>query len=198
MNVEIRKLSPDNINDYLDFFDNKAFTDNHEWAGCYCVWYHWNDKLEAERKEAEASCGHDFNRRLAVKLIQEGTLQGYLAYLDNSVVGWCNTNVKTAYDSLCKEKWPEIWEDSSSDEKVKSIVCFTIAPDFRHMGIAAQLLNKACEDAIVEGYDYIEAYPGKDNSNIQRNYHGPYALYEKSSFIFIKEMQNNYIVRKPL
>ncbi len=32
--------------------------------------------------------------------------------MDHTVVGWCNTNVKTAYDGLNKEKCLELWEDN--------------------------------------------------------------------------------------
>ncbi len=55
MNVEIKKLSSDLIRYYLNFVDHKAFTDNRDWSGCYCAWYHWNDELEAQRKEVEAT-----------------------------------------------------------------------------------------------------------------------------------------------
>jgi hypothetical protein len=38
MDIEIKKLSPALLQDYLSFFDQVAFTDNEEWAGSYCVW----------------------------------------------------------------------------------------------------------------------------------------------------------------
>jgi hypothetical protein len=79
MNIEIKRLTPELAVDYIEFFDHVAFTDNEEWAGCYCVWYHWNDQLEEQRKEYCAAGGTDFNRRLAIRYIQEGILQGYLA-----------------------------------------------------------------------------------------------------------------------
>ena len=50
MNIEIKSLSPELINDYINYFDNIAFTDNKEWAGCYCLYYHLNDLLEADQK----------------------------------------------------------------------------------------------------------------------------------------------------
>ena len=198
MNIEIKRLSIELTNDYIDYFDNIAFADNQEWAGCYCVWYHWNDSLEAEREEYMAAGGTCFKRNLAIKFIQDGILQGYLAYVDGSVAGWCNANDKANYDGLSKEKRPEIWGNVDCAEKAKSIVCFTIAPHMRRKGIATHLLNRVCEDAWAEGYTYVEAYPGKGESNVDRNYHGPYTIYEKCGFSVYKDLEGEAIVRKYL
>jgi GNAT superfamily N-acetyltransferase len=197
MDIEIKRLSPELINDYIDYFDNIAFADNPEWSGCYCVWYHWNDRLEAERKDYTAAGGTCFKRDLATKYIENGILQGYLAYVDGSVVGWCNANDRANYDGLSKEKRPEIWENVDSSEKVKSIVCFTIAPHMRRKGIATQLLNRVCMDASAEGYTYVEAYPGTGETNIH-SYHGPYSIYEKYGFLVHKDLGGEAIVRKYL
>ncbi|MHB8127389.1 MAG: GNAT family N-acetyltransferase [Mobilitalea sp.] len=198
MNIEIKRLSPELTKDYIEYFDNIAFTDNNDWAGCYCIYYHWNDLLEAESKEYAASGGECFRRNLAIKFIQDGILQGYLAYEEGSVVGWCNANDKGNYDGFSKEKRPEIWENVDSTDKVKSIVCYTIAPHMRRKGVATQLLDRVCSDALAEGYAYVEAYPGKGESDIHRNYHGPYTLYERCGFSLSKELEGESIVRKYL
>lgn len=36
MQIDIRQLEPNLLDDYLDFFDNVAFTDHQEWAWCDC------------------------------------------------------------------------------------------------------------------------------------------------------------------
>ena len=46
MNIAIKALSLDLIDDFLYFFDEIAFTDNPEWSGCYCVFYHHNGDEE--------------------------------------------------------------------------------------------------------------------------------------------------------
>lgn len=197
MDIEIKKLSPELIGDYINFFENVAFSDNPEWGGCYCVWYHWNDILEKERKEYDASGGTCFKRELAIKYIKKGILQGYLAYHDGSVIGWCNANDKTAYDGLNKKNRPELWCDTNCLEKVKSIVCFTVALNMRRKGITTKLLNKVCEDAALDGYTCVEGYPGTGKMNA-RNYHGPYSIYEKSGFSLYKDLGGEAIVRKYL
>lgn len=197
MNIEIKRLSPELTDDYLDYFDNIAFADNPEWSGCYCVWFHWNDMLEAQCKLDTAVGGTCFKRDLAIKYIQNGILQGYLAYVDGSVVGWCNANDRNSFDRLSREKRPEIWENADCSEKIKSIVCFSIAPDMRRKGIASELLNRVCMDALAEGYSYVEAYPetGEINSH---SYHGPFIIYEKYGFSIYKDLGSEMIVRKSL
>jgi hypothetical protein len=37
MNIEIRKLTPDLLEDYLNFFETKAHADNEDEDRCYCV-----------------------------------------------------------------------------------------------------------------------------------------------------------------
>jgi GNAT superfamily N-acetyltransferase len=86
----------------------------------------------------------------------------------------------------------------NGQDKVKAIVCYTIAPRMRQKGIATQLLQRVCEEAAAEGYTYVEAYPGTGNENIHRNYHGPYSLYEKIGFSLHKELEDLSIVRKYL
>ena len=37
MNIIIRQLTPELNDDYLDFFDNRAFTDDNPNGPCYCT-----------------------------------------------------------------------------------------------------------------------------------------------------------------
>lgn len=198
MDITIKKLSPEILEDYLDFFDNRAFTDNKGWSLCYCTFYHWNDVVDKECNEDMNAGGLEYTRNYAIKLIREGTLQGYLAYVEGAVVGWCNANDKSSFDSIDKKSRPELWDEKDSGMKIKSVVCYTIAPDFRRKGIATQLLEKVCADAKSEGYAIVEAYPGKIGENVQRNYHGPFPLYEKSGFTLYKDLEKESIVRKYL
>jgi GNAT superfamily N-acetyltransferase len=116
--------------------------------------------------------------------------------VDGSVAGWCNARDQAGYDSLNREKRPDLWELPGSVQKIKAIVCYTIAPAMRQKGIATALLQKVIQDAAAEGYTYVEAYPGKDDKNITRNYHGPLSLYQKNGFTVCKELQYDYLVRK--
>jgi GNAT superfamily N-acetyltransferase len=184
MKYEIFPLSFDRLNDFLYFFDNIAFTDHKEWEGCYCIFYH-----------VRAKEGESINRRdVAIDLIKRNKLCGYLAYFNGKVIGWCNTSDKASYPYILSEKI--LWDKDEINLKIKSIVCFTIDPAMRQKGVATQLLAKICLDAKVEGYDYIEGYPIKNENDYFGNYKGPLKLYQKSGFEPHKEIGNNYVYRK--
>jgi len=193
MNLVIRALTYDLLDDYLDFFDNIAFSDHKEWSACYCVHFHWDSILEEESKLSSIKKG---GRDYAIEFIRDNIIQGYLAYFNDSVVGWCNANDKNGFRNLVERK--ELWEGVDHDTKVKAVVCFLIAPEFRGKGIASQLLDRVCQDALADGYQYIEAYPHKGETDIYVNHHGPYTLYEKFGFDLHRHMKRDSVVRKYL
>ena len=115
MEIEIRALSPELLDDYLCFFKNIAFAGHDEYPKCYCVHFHWNAELEAEFKSGKKR-GADW----AIDFVRNGIIRGYLAYVDGNVVGWCSANDKTRYARLVERK--ELWENSEQDQKVKAVV----------------------------------------------------------------------------
>ncbi|MFX0180999.1 MAG: GNAT family N-acetyltransferase, partial [Candidatus Hodarchaeota archaeon] len=75
MDIIIKALQPDLIDDFLNFFDNIGFVDNPDWAGCYCQFYH----VEGSRKKwAERT--KEQNRDSSKALITSGKMKGFLAY----------------------------------------------------------------------------------------------------------------------
>jgi len=200
VNIEIKKLTPELADDYLHFFKDVAFSDHKDWAGCCCLHFHWDDQLAADHKEfcktaRKGDCS--FSWRYAEKYVMNGTIQGYLAYSDGQVVGWCNANDKKNYAVLKANVKPELWTDDA-ESKVKSVVCFTIAPDMRGKGIATQLLQRVCDDAKEQGCELVEAYPAVDSDDVFVNHHGPAALYLKHGFAIYKQSGNQAIMRKYL
>lgn len=193
MNLEIKKLSAGLLEDWLHFFDSIAFSDNDEWAGCYCMCYHWTEMLNRKKEWGCSKMDAAYNRSCAVDFIKKGKMQGYLAYHNGKVVGWCNANDKKAYDNV---NFTLPSGDSEKTKKVKSIVCFCIAPDFRGQGVASQLLERVCSDAALEGYDYVEAYPY--HHDINNAFHGPQAMYEKFSFEKCGSLNDCALFRKSL
>ncbi|MCL2508442.1 MAG: GNAT family N-acetyltransferase [Oscillospiraceae bacterium] len=187
MDIEIRKLSTDLLDDWLYYFDHVAFTDNKEWSCCYCIHYHWKQAFEDEWKKT----GTADLRGCAVKLINEGIMQGYLAYHGGQVVGWCNANDKQVYDTV----HAKIYRDKQGEgKKIKAIVCFIVAPDMRGQGIASRLLERVCGDAADESYDYLEAYP--NHGGADRDYHGPLSMYGKNGFGVHCDSDGYTVVRK--
>lgn len=181
MKVDIKRLTPELADDFLKFFDNDAFSDNPDWAECYCCFFYFKDG------EFEERTGKD-NRSYAQQAIKDGAMNGWLAYTGGEPVGWINADDKKSHVRL----------EQTGEQKVLSIVCFTISPKYRRKGIATELLGAAIDGAIKDGFDYIEAYPAKDAKTDAHNYHGPLELYKKMGFEIAEDKQDNWIVRKYL
>lgn len=191
-NMVIRQLTPDLCKDWLYYFDNIAFGDHGDWAFCYCLEGHLDQKTQEEWTNPKE------RREQAIKLIQTGKMQGYLAYYGDAVVGWCNVNDRKNYRYLT-----EIFRETGyhteepADTKVKSIFCFLVAPEHRGKGVAQCLLNQVCYDAAEDGYTYIEAYPFSD-SKFEFQYHGTVGMYERSGFLETADLKYVKVMRKKL
>ncbi len=190
MEIKIKSLEPELIDDFFYFFDNVAFTDNPGWSVCYCHFHHFNGTV----KEWSRRTGEE-NRNASKQLILSGKMNGYLAYLDNHPVGWCKADLKDDLPMLLQNKELDIHFDG----KLGAVVCFIIAYDYRRQGIAGKLLQYVCSDFKDKDYDCIEAYPRKgDKLSDAHQYHGPLSLFDSEGFSIYKEFKKFYIVRKYL
>lgn len=186
MDIHIKALSPDLIDDYLYFFDHMVFTENPNWSKCYCYSFHFIGKDEEWTREN--------NRAAVINLIKSGKMKGYLAYAGSIPVGWCNVNDRGNYQRL--KMTYEIEE--LADQKIGSIVCFLISPEYRRKGIANLLLKRIMDDYASMDYHFLEAFPMRNTSSNEKNYKGPLSLYEKNLFIKIKAFEDYVIMRKQL
>lgn len=109
MDIEIKRLSSDLLEDYLHFFETDAHADNPDEDRCYCV-----GRCNANEKSKCLNC---ISR---------------LRFMTNVII------------------------ENNKNEKVKSIFCFTIAPNMKRKGIATKLLERVCSDAKSDGCDCIE------------------------------------------
>jgi len=116
-------LTSDLLEDYLSFFETEAHADNEEEDRCYCVcWCTADHRVETDFSSPEK------RRDLAVQyIITAGIIQGYLAYYDDHVVGWCNANTKS--DCIHCTSWLRFMSEVNTIEpdpnsRAKSIFCF--------------------------------------------------------------------------
>lgn len=116
MDIRIKKLTPELIDDYIYFFEEVAYED------CYCTYYCSVDQRGIDFHSK------DFRKESAIQYIKDAKIQGYLAYINSNVVGWCNVNNRA--DCINSEGW-RIMLSSVNDtqiadegERIKSIFCF--------------------------------------------------------------------------
>ena len=194
MDISIKVLTPDMADEYITYFDEKAFSDGSKEKGCYCVWHHWTQQKELDRSalpEAERAC---YKRNYAYELIKTDKLHGFAAMCGDQMVGFCNADRKDHYFRLNRENNPEIWDGVEADEKVLSIVCYIISPDMRGRGIAKAFLKYTCEYAAENGYDFVEGYPAEGDFDVS-NCGGPASMYIDCGFEIIRK-QGFVIARK--
>ena len=190
MDLIIKTLTPDLLEDFLNFFDNIAFSDNPDWAGSYCHFYHFPGTIE-QWKEAPK----EDNRNASINLIKEEKMNGLLAFVKNEPVGWCNFNFKDIYEKVSIESEPE----ESLKGKVASVVCFLIAPDYRKKGVARKLLKHAIKILKEKNCAWIEAYPRRQiDLSDAHSYHGPVSLFDSEGFSVVKEDEHFLLMRKSL
>jgi GNAT superfamily N-acetyltransferase len=199
MNIEIRKLTSDLAEEYAHFFDVTPHDDhsNKDELPCYCVTWRTDDTYASDEN---GNWNHWFatreeGRERAIQFIKAGSLQGYLAYHGDKIVGWCNANTdcRGCVDYL-RDFYPI--EEYRPDIRVKSIFCFVIAPEMQRKGIAAQLVERVCSDAAADGFDFVEAYPNVEHTAL--DFRGPLAMYEKCGFAKSVEQDGRVVVRKAL
>ena len=188
MNPIIQPLIPNLIPDWLDFFDNRAFTDNRYWQSCYCTYYQLRGEVKERLKPANGMVKLK-NREAAVEMIKAGIIRGYLHYQDNVVTGWLNANDKTLFPTL---------KAKESAGVVLALMCFVIAPEARGQGVATNLLKFCIEDASHRGFRAIEGQASQSAKTEAGLHHGPIGLYESLGFKLVGKQRNQLIYQLSL
>lgn len=193
MDIVIRKLIPELAEEYVHFFDTTPHNNNTD-DKCYCITWRSDDSYINDQPWFPS---REERREHALQYVRKGHLQGYLAYCDDKIVGWCNANAncRNCIDYL-RSYWPI--EEYHPNVKIKSIFCFVIAPEMQRKGIATQLVEHICKDAANEGFDFVEAYTNEKFSDTANDFRGPLAMYEKCGFIKYAEQNGKIVVRKKL
>jgi len=172
--LEIRALSPALLPDFLAFFEGDAFADNPKWRSCYCQFLHVDHaKVDWATRTAEQ------NRAAACERICTKRMQGYLAYRDGKPVGWCNAAPRTMLDAFADESVPD-------PGRIGQIGCFVVAKTHRRTGVAAALLQAACDGLKAQGLAFAEATPLAEASSDAKAHYGPLALYLSAGFSVVR------------
>lgn len=185
--ITIRLLSKERIPDYLDYFDSRAFADNPDWGSCYCHFLYADINFKSWGQFTAQE-----NREAVIQLIGDDQMRGYLAYVNRKAIGWCNAAPRVLIPALKRLPGDKI-------DQIGSVVCFVIAKEFRHQGIASQLLAAACAGFQEQGLTIAEAYPRPRSKSESSNHYGPLKMYLAAGFeVYRKDPGKRMIVRKEL
>lgn len=192
--ISIKPLTPELNKDYLDFFDNRAFTDDNPNGPCYCT------SPNQDEEEIKQMVGEfrlfgvkDTVRKYVVKMLEENKISGYLAYDGEISIGWCNAADMESYVGFV----PQFAREKICGKTI-SIVCFEIAPEYRGMGIASAFIDRICGDARAKGYVAVEGYANLLDVRNDFDYQGPIRLYQKAGFVEAARENGQVVMRKIL
>ncbi|MEM7363028.1 MAG: GNAT family N-acetyltransferase [Pseudomonadota bacterium] len=175
MDITIRALSSETLEDFLTFFDGPAFSDNADWSSCYCFFpYHDPTTGDWEARSAAE------NRRSMIDGVSAGHISGLLAYHDDVVVGWCNANRRNAY--------PTLRNLPGNGDEMGATPCFVVDPQHRNKGIAGKLLDAACRTATDNGLVSMGAAPHRNATSAQMNSRGTYRMFDAAGYRVIAEL----------
>ena len=192
--IIIKRLSSELIADYLDFFDNRAFTDGNPNGPCYCTSPNQTEEeIQQMVGEFKISGVKETVRKYAVEMLNQNKIQGYLAYDGEMSVGWCNAADMDNYLGFVP-----VFARKKACGKTISIVCFEIAPEYRGKGIATELINRVCDDAKSAGYLAVEGYAKLSDNRNDFDFQGPVRLYQRAGFTEVARENGQVIMRKIL
>ena len=188
MPYTIAPLSPAIAEDFSALLTNLDFSQTPHWASCFCRYYYLTCSFEEWRNRSLET-----NRAEAMREIEAGNMQGYLAYADGVCVGWCNAN-----DVL---RLPRIAEDLSqycSNQRVGCTICFVIHPAHRSRGLARQMLARVIEDYRAAGFDAMLALPIEAPGAEQKRYRGTLHMYQEAGYREIGVLDAAHVMRLAL
>ena len=198
MAVRIERLTPARVEDYLYFFDHErgpVFADNPEWASCYCHYYEVAPAIHWPSLDGNA------NRAAMRERIVSGEMEGFLAYVDQSVVGWVNAQPYHKLRHACARLRIPAPSLPVPPHEAAAIVCFVVAPGWRRKGVARALLHGALHDLFARGIRLVDAFPwkaGPDETAPVDHYHGTLSMFVAADFAPIAEHETMTVVRKSI
>jgi GNAT superfamily N-acetyltransferase len=94
---------------------------------------------------------------------------------------------------------PRILKDPETPtDGIGSIFCFVVAAPYRRQGVAARLLEAACEYLRGFELEWAEAYPARTAHSEAHAFNGPLEMYAEAGFVEHADAGDRVIVRKRL
>jgi ribosomal protein S18 acetylase RimI-like enzyme len=150
MKLTLKPLTPANWPDLESIFRAKGCSIA---RGCWCMYYRGTGQGAATQVGKERAKA---NRAALKRLTDAGnTPPGLIGYRGQTPVGWISLGPRADFRRLERSQVMR----PVDDEPVWSIVCFVVPSEYRHQGVARQLLDGAIAYARKSGAELLEAYP---------------------------------------
>ncbi|MBI1729520.1 GNAT family N-acetyltransferase [Candidatus Acetothermia bacterium] len=154
---------------HSDFFELHSAPNGGGWCNCVAwwvpTWEAWRDRRAEE------------NQALRESLCSRGEYDGYLLYVNNEPVGWCQVGPRDRLEKLRNQF------GLKPDPKSWAITCFFIAKSHRCRGLASHLLSEVLLDLQERGVKRVEAFPKRGAGlGTLDLWNGPEAIFLKGGF----------------
>jgi GNAT superfamily N-acetyltransferase len=168
-----------------DFYRVHCRLNGADW--CYCVawmvptWEGWGQRTAEE------------NRALREKLFRQSRYDGYILYLDDEPIGWCQCGPRDRLPKLLRQfqlkRDPDVW----------AITCWIIAPRWKKKGLAHLFLAEILKDLQARGVSRVQAFPRRGQELPDEDvWTGPEAIYRQAGFVLEQEDPQKPIYGKRL
>ena len=197
----VQALTPSLVDAFLRFFDHErgsAFSDNPDWAKCYCHFY------EVPRAIEWPSLSASQNRTAMRARIESGEMEGFLAFHGGDVIGWANIQPRHKLPHCFERMQIPPTPLTCAAYEAAVVVCFVIAPEHRHQGVARALLAFAMSSLSARGIKLLDAFPFKSGDSnpgqfkATDHYHGSQSMFVAAGFVPLSETQSLTAMRKQL
>jgi hypothetical protein len=127
--IRIEILSSKNKSDFYEVHSSKNGS-----GSCFCaawwvpVWGGWGDRTSEE------------NRALREDLFKKHYFDGYVLYLDDKPVGWCQVGLRDQFPKLLRSY------ALSPDPVAWAVTCFLLIPEARGKGLSSSFLSEVIND----------------------------------------------------
>ncbi len=189
MTLTFRALQPQDDDLLIHYFQSLDYSHHSEWKSCYCSFYHSDCSMEDWISRSEKG----ENEHLTRMSIRQGSMKGYLALVDQQVVGWLNVNHYHAYLRLLHDIQPWIRTPQTA-----VAICFVIHPHYRGQGIARRLLAYAMDDLRAQGFTALMGLPRESPSQPLLRYRGTFHMFDELGFTLMKDQGDTRIYYKTL
>jgi ribosomal protein S18 acetylase RimI-like enzyme len=179
MTLTIKRLSTETLDEFLEYFDHRAFLNDEDWAGCYCQLY-----LAPPGTPEEDVFGPGKARAGACDKVVSGKMDGYLGYKEGRIVGWCAAGSSMLYPAL-----------PDAEDTLARVLCFNIDPDHRQQGVAGELLDLILQDLNDRGFAAVEAAPSIEPASA-RSFQGTVPMFTERGFEKVTEMNQSQVLMR--
>lgn len=171
MHLKVLPLSPSTRDDFF-----AVHNEDNGSGWCFCIawwlpdWDGWGDRTADE------------NRTMRESIMDSGLFDGFLLYVDNLPVGWCQCAPRDQFTKLCRnyklEQDPAVW----------AITCLFISPAHRKNGLAHPFLGLILEELHKLNVERVQAFPRRgDELEDNEIWTGPESVFLRAGFSIERE-----------